>query len=39
MNSIFDLLWQAIEAIRIWFGVEVKYELTLKGIKNIEKFS
>ncbi|AEE96319.1 shikimate dehydrogenase [Mahella australiensis] len=39
VNGLDMLIWQAIEAIGIWFDIEVKYELALKGIKNIENFS
>ncbi|MBZ4665929.1 shikimate dehydrogenase [Mahella sp.] len=39
VNGLDMLIWQAIEAIRIWFGVDVPYSLVMNEMKNIENFT
>lgn len=33
VNGLDMLIWQAIEAIRIWFGIDVPYELAMEGVR------
>jgi shikimate dehydrogenase len=33
VNGLDMLIWQAIEAVRIWFGIDVPYELAMEGVR------